>query len=119
MVTPLSNNCRQQLPATTTAKTAAIDINSSINGINYCFNYRINYCINYRRTIMEQLLSREARTITCDAGNVTGTQEIPIEIGSGLSVRSRVTETSSKSSAANGQATQKASSTSAALPASM
>ena len=41
---------------------------------------------------MEQLLSRETRTITFDAGNITGTQEIPIEIRPDLSVRS-VTDT--------------------------
>lgn len=37
---------------------------------------------------MQQLLSRETERLTIHAGNVTGTQEIPVEISPGLSVRS-------------------------------
>ena len=37
---------------------------------------------------MQQLLSRDTESLTIRAGNVTGTQDIPLEISPGLSVRS-------------------------------
>jgi hypothetical protein len=37
---------------------------------------------------MQQLLSRDTESLTIRAGNVTGTQDIPLEISPDLSVRS-------------------------------